>query len=323
LRDDVAQYVRKIITRTAGGGAMTGLRFDGRVAVVTGGGTGLGASHARLLASRGAWVIVNDLDGHAADSVARQIDDSGGNAVALASDVATEAGAGALIAAALGEFGRIDIVVNNAGVLRSAPFSEMTVDLWDHVVAVNLRGTFLVTHAAWPHLAAQGYGRVVSTTSNSGLLGIAGSSAYASAKAAVWGLTRSLALEGEPLGINVNAVAPLAYTAMSQTSKIAPKAWQAGEGDAWSRRLDVTQVSPVVAWLAHEDCTLNGKVLSAVGGRVARFAMRVTDGFDVEHLTIEDVRDNESLVLADDDVGIEYTAAHQEGRDMHRRLLGD
>ena len=246
---------------------MSDLRFDDRVAVVTGAGTGIGAAHARLLASRGAAVVVN-----------------------------------------------------NAGVLRSSPFADMSVDLWDRVVAVNLRGTFLVTRAAWPHLARQGYGRVVSTTSNSGLLGVAESTAYSAAKAAVWGLTRSLSIEGEPLGISVNAIAPMAFTAMSAASKIAPASWRSGAGDDWSRRLDVGQVSPVVAWLAHEECTLTGQVLSAVGGRVARFAMRVTDGFDVEELTPELVRDHEADLLADDP-GTEFRAASDEARAMHRRLM--
>jgi NAD(P)-dependent dehydrogenase (short-subunit alcohol dehydrogenase family) len=299
------------------------LRFDGRVAVVTGGGTGIGASHARLFASRGAAVVVNDLDDAATADLVAEIASAGGQALAVAGDIATESGANATIDAAVATFGRIDIVVNNAGILRSAPFAEMHADLWDRVVAVNLRGTFLVTHAAWPHFVEQGYGRVVSTTSNSGLLGIAGSSAYASAKAAIWGLTRSLSLEGADLGILVNAVAPMAYTAMSASSKIAPKAWKSGEGDAWSRRLDVAQISPVVAWLAHEECAMTGQVLSAVGGRVARFTMLVTDGFDVDHLTIEDVRDHERELLDSDDHGTEYRTAFEEGKAMNRRLVGD
>ncbi len=296
------------------------LSFDGRVAIVTGSGTGIGAAHARLLASRGAAVVVNDLADDEAHAVAEAITAAGGKAVAVASDIADEEGADAAVAAAIATFGRIDIVVNNAGVLRSSPFAEMTATLWDRVVAVNLRGTFLVTHAAWPHLARQGYGRVVSTTSNSGLLGVAESSAYSAAKAGIWGLTRSLSLEGEQLGIRVNAIAPMAFTAMSSASKIAPASWRNGQGDDWSRRLDVGQVSPVVAWLAHEDCALTGQVLSAVGGRVARFAMRVTDGFDVDELTPELVRDHETELLADE-TGTEFGAASEEARAMHRRLM--
>ncbi len=195
------------------------LRFDGRVAVITGAGTGIGAAHARLLAQRGAAVVVNDLDRQAALAVAGEIGAAGGVATADCSDIATESGGSDLIATAIADHGRIDIVVNNAGLLRSAPFAEMTTELWNRVVGVNLSGTFLVTRAAWPYLVEQGYGRVVSTTSNSGLLGVVGSSAYAAAKAGVWGLTRSLALEGAPFGIQVNAVAPMAYTAMSMQSR--------------------------------------------------------------------------------------------------------
>jgi NAD(P)-dependent dehydrogenase (short-subunit alcohol dehydrogenase family) len=297
---------------------MSDLRFDGRVAVVTGAGSGLGASHARLLASRGAAVVVNDVDADAAAAVAAEL--PSGRGAGHHGDISTEAGAVSLIATAREQFGRVDIVVNNAGILRSAPFSEMTGDLWDRVVAVNLRGTFLVTHAAWPHFVEQRYGRVVSTTSNSGLLGIPGSSAYASAKAAIWGLTRTLALEGAEVGVNVNAVAPMAYTRLSAASKVAPESWRTGEGDAWSRRLDVTHVSAAVAWLAHADCTLTGQILTVAGGHVGRFALHVTNGFDRDQLTPEDVRDSETDLIADDH-GIEYRAAADEGRDLYRRLM--
>ena len=136
--------------------AMSELRFDDRVAVVTGGGTGLGASHARLLAARGAAVVVNDLDRHHAGEVAAEIIRSGGRAIVVTSDISTDDGAREPIDAAIDEYGRIDIVVNNAGVLRSAPFADMTAAVWDHVIAVNLRGTFLVTHAAWPHFVEPG-----------------------------------------------------------------------------------------------------------------------------------------------------------------------
>ncbi|MFM2070565.1 MAG: hypothetical protein RLZZ623_828 [Actinomycetota bacterium] len=300
---------------------MAELRFNDRVAIVTGAGTGIGAAHARLLGRRGAAVIVNDLDVDAANTVVAEIVAAGGRAVVAPGDIATEAAAAATVDAAIQSFGRVDIVVNNAGVLRSAPFRELTVETWDRVVAVNLRSTFLVTHAAWGHMADQGYGRVISTTSNSGLLGVPGSSAYSAAKAAVWGLTRSLSLEGAELGINVNALAPMAFTAMSAASKIAPKSWRSGEGDEWSRRLSTDHVASAMGWLAHEDCRLNGHVLSVVGGRVARFAMRVTEGFDDAELTIELVRDHEMELLAPDP-GVEYGAASDEARAMHRRLLG-
>ncbi len=300
---------------------VTLLRFEGQVAVVTGGGTGIGAAHSRLLAQRGAAVVVNDLDAAAARSTVEEINRSGGTAVDHAGDISTEQGAFSLIYAALGEFGCLDIVVNNAGMLRSMPFEEFTADLWDAVIAVNLRGTFLVTHAAWPHLIDRGGGRIVCTTSNSGLLGTPKSSAYATAKAGVWGLTRVLALEGAEHGIGVNAIAPLAYTTMSAQSTVAPESWRTGEGDDWSRRLDVGHVAATMAWLAHQDCTLTGQVLSTAGGRVARFALRVTEGFDREHLTPEDVRDHESELLVDQDVGVEYRTGAEEGRALHHRLI--
>lgn len=297
------------------------LRFDGRVAIVTGAGTGIGRSHARLLAARGAAVVVNDLDAAAAGRVVAEIRDDGGSAVACPSTVATEEGAGVIVATAREELGRIDIVINNAGLLRSAPVADMTVEDWSEVLAVGLTGPFLVTRAAWPAMVTQGYGRVLFTTSNSGLLGIPGSSAYASAKSGLWGLTRTLAIEGADEGIAVNALAPMAFTAMSARSAAAPEAWRDGSGDDWSRRLDVDLVSPAAAWLCHESCPLRGEVLSAAGGRVARFFMGLTHGVAHEELSIENVRDDLERILDTDD-HVVLRRAFEEGRDLHRRLLG-
>lgn len=296
------------------------LRFDGRVAVITGAGAGLGRSHASLLASRGAAVVVNDIDAAAAHKAVDAIGEAGGTAAVHAADITEQAGAESLVATALDRFGRIDIVVNNAGTLRAADFGEMTSEIFDRMVAVNLASTFQVTRAAWPHLAAQQYGRVVSTTSNSGLLGTAGSTGYAAGKAGVWGLTRSLAIEGAPLGIHVNTIAPIAFTDMSRTSRVAPETWRSGEGDEWARRLSVAQVSPVVAWFAHDDCQLNGEVWTVAGGRVGRFVMSVTEGFDSDELTVEEVRDREGEVMASDELH-EYRSAADEGRLLHRRLI--
>lgn len=298
------------------------LRFDGRVAIVTGSGSGLGRSHALLLASRGAQVVVNDLaqSPDTTATVVSEIEAAGGVAVGHTGDIATENGANGLVEAALQQFGRIDILVNNAGMLRTCDFGEMTAELFDEVVAVNLRSTFLVCRAVWAPMAAASYGRIVSTTSNSGLLGTAGSTAYAAAKAGIWGLTRSLALEGSALGINVNAIAPIAYTAMSANSRIAPRKWRTGEGDAWSKQLEVAQVSPAVAWLAHEDCTIYGHILSVAGGRVARFNIGLSEGFVSESLTIEQVRDHEHEWLAEMPTTFFATAA-DEGRSLHSRLM--
>jgi NAD(P)-dependent dehydrogenase (short-subunit alcohol dehydrogenase family) len=240
--------------------------------------------------------------------------------VASAASVATEAGADTIVASAVDSFGAVDILVNNAGLLRAADFSDMTADLWDQVVGVNLRGAFLMTSRVWPLMTARSYGRIVMTTSNSGLLGIAGSSAYASAKAGLWGLTRSLALEAEPVGIRVNAVAPMAYTAMSATSRIAPEAWRSGVGDRWSNQLQAERVSPAVAYLAHESCTLNGAVLSAAGGRVGRFFMGLTPGFIDDDVSPEAVRDRLDEVLMEDGYEV-LPKASEEGRRLHARIF--
>ena len=167
----------------------------------------------------------------------------------------------------------------------------------------------------------QGYGRVVFITSNSGLLGVPGSSAYAASKAALWGLVRVLALEGGALGVHTNAVAPLAFTAMAAQSRAAPAAWRTGAGDAWAARLSPSLVSPVVAWLAHEECRLNGEVLSAAGGRVARFFLGLTPGVVADDLTVEDVRDHEAAILAEDGYEVPGSAA-DENRGLYRRLMG-
>jgi NAD(P)-dependent dehydrogenase (short-subunit alcohol dehydrogenase family) len=306
------------------------ISFEGRVAVVTGSGSGVGRSHALLLAQRGAAVVVNDVPvagatpggTSPAQAVVDEIRAAGGNAIACDVDLTEAGGANELIDTVVQQCGRIDIVINNAGVLRAVDFADMTAEIFDFVLGVNLRATFLVSQAAWPHMLKQNYGRILSTTSNSGLLGTAGSTAYAAAKAGVWGLTRSLALEGRDHGINVNAIAPIAFTAMSMTSRIAPPAWQSGEGDEWSKRLDPALISPAAAWLVHEDCTLNGQVLSIAGGRVARFFMGLTEGFANETLTLENVRDgSDGLFVADEPFEV-LPRALDEGKKLRRRLLG-
>jgi NAD(P)-dependent dehydrogenase (short-subunit alcohol dehydrogenase family) len=167
-------------------------------------------------------------------------------------------------------------VVNNAGILRSHDLADTSDAVWDEVLGVNLRGSFLVTRAAWPSLLEQGYGRVVFTTSNSGILGVAGSSAYAASKAALWGLVRVLTLEGEPHGVNVNAVAPMAFTAMARRSRTASASWRAGEADAWANRLDPSMVSPVVAWLRARTAGCGEVLAQPAGDR--RFFVGLTPG---------------------------------------------
>ncbi len=191
-------------------------RFDGRVAVVTGAGRGIGRAYARLLAARGAGVVVNDLgssmagdgaDEQPAARVVAEIVDAGGEAIADGSDVSTVAGAEALIGAAVERFGRIDVLINNAGIMRWAGMPEVDEDNLARHLAVHVGGSFNTTRAAWPHMVDQGYGRIVMTTS-AGLFGLPNNTSYATAKGAVIGLTRSLKIAGAKHGIKVNLIAP-------------------------------------------------------------------------------------------------------------------
>lgn len=296
------------------------MRFEGRVAVVTGAGRGLGRAHALLLAARGAQVVVNDLPGGSAESVAGEIAMAGGSAIAYSAEVATAAGADGAVESALDAFGRLDIVVANAGVLRSAELPDTTDALWDEVVGVNLRGGFLIARAAWAPMRDQRYGRIVFTSSNSGLLGVAGSSAYGASKAGLWGLTRVLALDGQPHGIHTNAVAPMAFTEMAAQSQLAPESWRRGEPDEWATRLAPSAVSPVVAWLAHDDCDINGEVLSAAGGRVARFFLGLTPGVIDDALTPEAVRDHQAEIMAEEGYEV-LPRASAESSKLYRRIM--
>jgi NAD(P)-dependent dehydrogenase (short-subunit alcohol dehydrogenase family) len=271
------------------------LHFDGDVAIVTGAGRGLGREHALELARRGARVIVNDrggsVDGDGADAspagaVCEEIRRAGGTAVPNLDDVASVAGGEALVGQALDEFGRVDIVVNNAGIVRDRAFHKMDAEEMEAVVAVHLQGAFNVTRPAWPHMREQGYGRVVNTTSASGLFGNFGQANYGAAKAGLLGLTRVLAIEGRKSGIRVNAVAPAAATRMNEE--------MLGER---AGLLEPRHVAPVVAFLAHRDCDLVGQVLSAGGGHVAAVLLSVTAGITEVELSAESVRDHLSEIL--------------------------
>jgi NAD(P)-dependent dehydrogenase (short-subunit alcohol dehydrogenase family) len=237
--------------------------------VVTGSGGGLGRQHALLFAQRGAKVVVNDLGGsrdgtgagsEMADQVVAEIKDAGGEAVANYDNVATSDGGQAIVQTAIDAYGQIDIVVNNAGILRDVTFHKMEEQQWDAVLKVHLYGTYHVTRAAWPLMRENAYGRVIVTTSTSGLYGNFGQSNYGAAKLGVVGLINSLALEGKKYNITANAVAPIAATRM--TEDIMPEEMLAA--------LDPAYVSPLVVHFAAEECTDSGEVVLAGGGNYAR-----------------------------------------------------
>jgi len=269
---------------------MSTLRFDGKVAVITGAGGGLGRCHALELARRGARVVVNDIgaaaDGGretqtAAESVVAEITALGGTAVANADSVATRAGGAAIVQAALDSFGRVDIVINNAGIVRDAAFKNMTPEVVDPVIDVNLKGAFNVLHAAWPLLREQGYGRVVNTSSGSGIFGNFGQANYGAAKMGLVGLTHVLTIEGAKNGIAVNAIAPIARTQMTEAAL-------GKTGDTYDPEL----VTPVVVYLAHETCDRSGHIYSVGGGRVSRVFIGLTPGITDRKLTAESIAES-------------------------------
>ena len=270
---------------------MAQIDFDGRVAVVTGAGGGLGSSHALLLASRGAKVVVNDLGGsrdgsgggsEMADATVQAIVDAGGEAVANYDSVATWEGGQAVVQTAIDAWGRVDIVVNNAGILRDTSFAKLTEDQLDLVVKVHLYGGFHVTKAAWQHMRDAGYGRIINTTSGSGLYGNFGQTNYSAAKLGLVGLTRSLAIEGQKYGITANVIAPIAASRMTEDI-MPPQLLEV---------LEPHNVSPLVAYLASEGCAETGRIFSVGGGYIARVAIVEGPGatFD-EGFTPEDVAD--------------------------------
>lgn len=252
----------------------TELGFEGKVVVITGAGQGLGRSHALLFASRGARVIVNDLGSSAqgggrssaaADKVVEEIRASGGEAAACYDSV--EEGA-KIVQAALDHFGRIDVVVNNAGILRDTSFAKMSEEDWDLIYRVHLLGAFRVTQAAWPHLRDQGYGRIVFTTSAAGIYGNFGQANYSSAKLGLVGFAQTLALEGKKRNVLVNAIAPIAGSRLTET--VLPKELI----DA----LRPEYVSPLVAYLCHSSCAENGGLFEVGGGFFGKLRWERAEG---------------------------------------------
>jgi NAD(P)-dependent dehydrogenase (short-subunit alcohol dehydrogenase family) len=269
---------------------MADLGYDGKVAIITGAGGGLGRSHALELARRGARVVVNDLGGSVsgeggdkgpAQQVVDEIEALGGEAVADTNSVATAEGGKAVVQTAVDAFGTVDIVINNAGILRDKTFHNMTPELLEPVIAVHLLGAFYVTQPAWIIMRDKGYGRVINTSSNSGILGNFGQSNYGAAKMGLVGFTRVLANEGRKYNIKANAIAPVAKTRMTEELM-----------GAFGDKILPEEITPTVCYLAHEDCPVTGEIYSVAGGVVARFFIGLTPGWYQNGHSVEDVRDN-------------------------------
>ncbi|MGU3653512.1 SDR family NAD(P)-dependent oxidoreductase [Mycolicibacterium sp. A43C] len=273
------------------------LRFDDRVAVITGGGRGLGREYALLLASRGAKVVVNDpggsLTGDGADAapaqqVADEITATGGVAVANTDSVATAEGSRAIIDAAVSVFGRVDILIHNAGTVRRGSLRELSYQDFDAVIDVHLRGGFHVVRQAFPLMCDNGFGRIVLTSSIGGLYGNHNVANYAAAKAGLIGLSNVAALEGAAHNVTCNVVVPSAVTRMADgidTSAYPP--------------MGPELVAPTVAWLSHESCSVTGEMLVAIGGRVARAFIAETAGVYRPVWSVEDVAANIDTIRDD------------------------
>lgn len=272
---------------------MTDIRFDDRVAIVTGAGGGLGKSHARLLASRGAAVVVNDLGGNPdgtgaghtmAEIVCKEIEQAGGRAIPNYDSVSTRGGGEAIVQAALDAFGRVDIVINNAGILRDKSFANLATADLEAVLDVHLKGAFFVTQPAFRAMKEQKYGRIVLTASAAGVFGNFGQTNYGAAKMGLVGLSNVLAVEGAKYNINSNVIAPIAKTRLTE-DLLGPL------GD----KLHPDQISGLVAYLCSEECTLSHEIFSVGGGRIARVFVGLAKGwFDSDDgiPSPEEVREN-------------------------------
>jgi NAD(P)-dependent dehydrogenase (short-subunit alcohol dehydrogenase family) len=274
--------------------------LDGKVGVVTGAGRGLGRSYVELLAERGARVVVNDLgtdvsgfgkDPTIAEQVADLIRSRGGEAIADDSDVSTPEGSSDLIATTVEHFGKIDLLVNNAGICGSQLFEDATLEDFEHYWRVHLGGPVNTVKAAWPHMVAKRHGKIILTTSVVGLFGARGQATYAAAKGAVVGLMRVLAIEGAEHGILVNTISPVGYTRMHPAAVSDP---------TWLKQSEATTpveaVAPAIVWLASDSCSETNTIYNVEAGTIQRIAVVMGPGFYDPHLTPESIAENHAKV---------------------------
>lgn len=280
------------------------ISFEGRVAIVTGAGGGIGRAHALELARRGAKVLVNDYGGDCygygggpemAESVVEEIREAGGTAEANCDTVATTSGANAIVAHAIAAFGKVDVLINNAGIIRNTHIAEMSDDDWDAVIATHLTGSFKVTRAVWPHMKAQGYGRLVFTCSSTATFGVTMMGNYAAAKGGIMGLVQTLSHEGAPHGILANAILPNAMTRMALASA---ESWDnAGEADAMEMPPEVGNAmnpefnTPIAVYLASEANGTTHGLYSQCLGRTAKLIVGVPPGWQAQRQSAPSVEE--------------------------------
>lgn len=275
----------------AGDTEMEQMRFDGRVALITGAGAGMGRAHALFLASRGASVLVSDAgtatDGTGTDEgpamrVVEEIRALGGSALPWTGNLLDDQVAREGVRHAVRSWGRIDILIHNAGISLSDHFSKETDERMDRLIGINSRAGTILAREAWPIMLAQKYGRIVLIGSTA-MYGMGGSAHYSMAKASYLGLTRSLAEEGEPHGITTNLVCPGAATRLADTMAD-------GEFKRWLfATMSPELITPIVAYLSHEDCAVNGEAFSAAGGRLTKIVVGETEGVVDKALTLEKI----------------------------------
>jgi NAD(P)-dependent dehydrogenase (short-subunit alcohol dehydrogenase family) len=268
------------------------LRLDGRTAVITGAGRGIGRAHAMLLAARGAKVVVNNRTLKHAEEVAKAIVAAGGAAVVDSSDMSESGAPESLIRRAMEAFGSVDIIVHNAGIAIHRPIEALKFEHFELSMRVHVFAGFFLAQCAWPIMMQQGRGRIVLTSSGAGYWGQTNNHDYSAAKAAVDGLTRSLSIAGRGHNITINCLAPRAGTDLAEKTVTDPRVRH-----TLMNEMPPSQIAPLVAWLVHDDCRVSGESFDAGGGLVRRIFHGLTAGYSREDLTPEAIRDHFSQIM--------------------------